>query len=69
MTPIENPRQFLLDLYSSAISAVSAAKCLPQFLPRPQPGGRTIVIGAGKGPLPWPRPLKITGMAIFQDWW
>ncbi len=49
MTPIENPRQFLLDLYSSAISAVSAAKCLPQFLPRPQPGGRTIVIGAGKG--------------------
>lgn len=49
MTPIENPRQFLLDLYSSAISAVSAAKCLPQFLPKPQPGGRTIVIGAGKG--------------------
>lgn len=49
MTPIENPRQFLLDLYSSAISAVSAAKCLPQFLPKPLPGGRTIVIGAGKG--------------------
>ncbi len=49
MMPIENPRQFLLDLYSSAISAVSAEKCLPQYLPKPMPGGRTIVIGAGKG--------------------
>ena len=47
--PIDNPKQFLLDLYSSAISAVSAAKCLPQYLPEPLPGGRTIVIGAGKG--------------------
>ncbi len=49
MMSIDNPRQFLLDLYSSAISAVGAAKCLPQYLPKPVPGGRTIVIGAGKG--------------------
>ena len=49
MMPIDNPKQFLLDLYSSAISAVSAEKCLPQSLPKPVPGGRTIVIGAGKG--------------------
>lgn len=49
MMSIDNPRQFLLDLYSSAISAVSAAKSLPQYLPKPVPGGRTIVIGAGKG--------------------
>ena len=49
MMPIDNPKQFLLDLYSSAISAVSAEKCLPQYLPKPVPGGRTIVIGAGKG--------------------
>lgn len=49
MMPIDNPKQFLLDLYSSAISAVSAEKCLPQYLPKPAPGGRTIVIGAGKG--------------------
>lgn len=49
MRPLDNPKQFLLDLYSSAISAVSAAKCLPQYLPQPLPGGRTIVIGAGKG--------------------
>jgi glycerate 2-kinase len=44
-----NPRQFLLDLYGSAVDAVSAAKCLPAYLPEPSPGGRTLVIGAGKG--------------------
>lgn len=44
-----NPRQFLIDLYSTAVSAVSAAKCQPAFLPQPTPGGRTLVIGAGKG--------------------
>lgn len=42
------PRQFLLDLYASAVDAVSAAKCLPAFLPQPPTQGRTIVIGAGK---------------------
>ncbi|HEY0845697.1 MAG TPA: glycerate kinase [Noviherbaspirillum sp.] len=47
--PPMNPRQLLLDMYSAAVSAVSAEKCLPDFLPRPAPGGRTIVIGAGKG--------------------
>jgi glycerate 2-kinase len=49
MTSIANPRQFLLDLYSSAVTAVSANKCLPAFLPKPSPNGRTLVIGAGKG--------------------
>jgi len=47
-----SPRQFLLDLYDAALSAVSPARCLPPFLSRiapPPPGGRTIVIGAGKG--------------------
>jgi len=45
-----NPRQLLLDLYSSAVNAVSAEKCLPPFLPpEPPPGARTLVIGAGKG--------------------
>jgi glycerate 2-kinase len=42
------PRQFLLDLYSSTVLAVSAEKCLPAFLPEPPAQGRTIVIGAGK---------------------
>ncbi|MDR3481199.1 MAG: glycerate kinase [Burkholderiaceae bacterium] len=47
--PTRNPRQFLLDLYGSAVDAVSAAKCLPPYLPQPAAGGRTLVIGAGKG--------------------
>jgi glycerate 2-kinase len=47
--PAIDPRQFLLDLYASAVAAVSAGKCLPAFLPQPSPHGRTLVIGAGKG--------------------
>jgi glycerate 2-kinase len=46
---LANPRQFLLDLYGSAVAAVSAEKTLAAYLP-PQPKtGRTLVIGAGKG--------------------
>ncbi|TDK60007.1 glycerate kinase type-2 family protein [Sapientia aquatica] len=41
--------QFLLNLYHSAVDAVSAKKCLPHFLPNPPAKGRTVVIGAGKG--------------------
>lgn len=47
--PAIDPRQFLLDLYASAVDAVSAKKCLPAFLPQPSPHGHTLVIGAGKG--------------------
>lgn len=45
----QTSQQFLLSLYERAISAVSAQKCLPAFLPRPPANGRTLVIGAGKG--------------------
>jgi glycerate 2-kinase len=44
-----DPRKFLLDLYGSAVDAVSAAKCLPAHLPKPPVSGRILVIGAGKG--------------------
>ncbi|KRB93092.1 glycerate kinase type-2 family protein [Noviherbaspirillum sp. Root189] len=47
--PDLNPRQLLLDMYTAAVDAVSAEKCLPAFLPKPSPNGRTLVIGAGKG--------------------
>jgi glycerate 2-kinase len=47
--PSANPRQFLLDLYASAVAAVSAEKALPAYLPQPSANGRTLVIGAGKG--------------------
>jgi hydroxypyruvate reductase len=36
-------------VYAAAVAAVSAEKCLPSYLPRPPDGGRTLVIGAGKG--------------------
>jgi len=47
--PAIDPRQLLLAMYHSAVGAVSADKCLPAYLPRPSSGGRTLVIGAGKG--------------------
>jgi glycerate 2-kinase len=47
--PLTNPRQFLLDLYASAVAAVSAEKSLPPYLPQAAARGRTLVIGAGKG--------------------
>jgi glycerate 2-kinase len=46
---MEDPRQFLLDLFGAAVGAVTAEGCLPSFLPAPPPNGRTIVVGAGKG--------------------
>jgi glycerate 2-kinase len=44
-----DPRQFLLDIYASAVDAVSARHCLPAHLPPLPDHGRIIVIGAGKG--------------------
>ncbi|MES2050272.1 MAG: glycerate kinase [Pseudomonadota bacterium] len=66
------PRQFLSDLFSSAVDAVSAEKCLPAFLPKPSAKGRTIVIGAGKAAAAmaktvedlWPGP--ITGLVVTR---
>jgi hydroxypyruvate reductase len=44
-----DPRQFLNDLYATAVEAVSAQKCMPAYLPKQSAKGRTLVIGAGKG--------------------
>ena len=63
---VESPRQFLLNLYGSAVNAVSAAHCLPAHLPSPPANGRTVVIGAGKAAAAmaqvleahWPGPLS-----------
>ena len=63
---LEDPRRFLLDLFGAAVGAVTAEGCLPAFLPQPPVGGRTIVIGAGKGAAEmarvveahWPGPLE-----------
>lgn len=44
-----DPRQFLNELYDTAVEAVSARKCMPAYLPTQSAKGRTLVIGAGKG--------------------
>lgn len=56
--PLTNPRQFLLDLYASAVDRVSAAHCLPAALPAAPAQGRTIVIGAGKAAADMARVLE-----------
>src|SRR3546814_20899321 len=69
-SPHIDPRRFLLKLYESAVDAVSAERCLPSYLPRKAPRGRTVVIGAGQGSAalakvvedPWPPPS--TGLVI-----
>jgi glycerate 2-kinase len=43
------PRQLLLDLYNAAIGAVHPRNLLQDYLPQPPAGGKTLVIGAGKG--------------------
>jgi len=42
------PRQFLLDLYKTAVGAVHPRNLLQDYLPPPPANGRTLVIGAGK---------------------
>lgn len=70
--PLNNPRQLLLDMYNSAVGAVSAEKCLPAFLPKPAPGGRTLVIGAGKGAAAMARTVedhwqgKLSGLVVTR---
>jgi hydroxypyruvate reductase len=67
-----NPRQFLLDLYTAAVSAVSAEKSLPTFLPEPPKQGRTLVIGAGKGAAAMAKtveqhwPGKLSGLVVTR---
>lgn len=43
-----SPEQLLRDMFTAAVDAVSPARCLPAFLPKPPAHGRTIVVGAGK---------------------
>lgn len=46
--PVTSPRDLLVSLYQTAVDAVSASHCLPDYLPEPPATGRTVVIGAGK---------------------
>jgi hydroxypyruvate reductase len=69
---IADGRQFLLDLYTSAVDAVTAEKCLPAYLPQPPERGRTLVIGAGKAAAAMAKvvedhwPGEIAGMVVTR---
>ncbi|MBC7503238.1 MAG: glycerate kinase [Herminiimonas sp.] len=69
---ISDPRHFLLSLFSSAVDAVSADRCLPAFLPQPSSTGRTLVIGAGKGAAAMARvveqnwPGELSGLVVTR---
>jgi len=47
MTPKEDPREFLLHLFRTAVASGDPESCLPRYLP-PKPPGRAVVVGAGK---------------------
>lgn len=47
MTPNEDPRRFLLDLFRTAVASGDPQHCVPRYLP-PKPRGKTVVVGAGK---------------------
>ena len=69
---LENPRQFLIDLYGSAVAAVTAQACLPAYLPAPPAQGRTLVIGAGKGAAAMAKvvedhwPCELSGLVVTR---
>ncbi|MEL6998535.1 MAG: glycerate kinase [Pseudomonadota bacterium] len=60
MTPAEDPRGFLADLFHAAVTAADPLEALRHALPE-KPVGRTIVIGAGKG--------AAQLAAAFEDLW
>ena len=66
------PRQFLNDLYATAVEAVSAQKCMPAYLPKQSGTGRTLVSGAGKGAAAMAKvvedtwPGKVEGLSVTR---
>ncbi|HTH45468.1 MAG TPA: glycerate kinase [Oxalicibacterium sp.] len=67
-----DPRQFLNDLYATAVEAVSPQKCMPAYLPKQSAKGRTLVIGAGKGAAAMAKvvednwPGKVEGLVVTR---
>ena len=72
---LEDPRAFLIGLYRDALAAADPALVVPPHLP-PPPGGRTIVLGAGKASAAmaraveasWPRDRlpDLTGLVVTR---
>ena len=57
---VPNPRQILAALFDAAVAAADPAEIVPRWLP-PRPGGRTVVIGAGKA-------AAAMALAVEKSW-
>ena len=70
---LDNPQQFLLDLYRVAVQRAQPLHSMAQYLPKP-PKGRTIVLGAGKagGSMAqalealWPQDADLSGLVVTR---
>ncbi len=71
-----NPRKLLLNSFNAAIAAADPLHIVPQYLPKPPgtPGGRTLVVGAGKAAAAmalavenhWPETAALSGIVITR---
>jgi glycerate 2-kinase len=74
MNPIADPAVFLRHLYEVAVARALPARTLAEFLPAPPPGGRTLVLGAGKAggamaaavEAAWPADAPLSGLVITR---
>jgi len=71
MTTVIPPRQLLEQMFQAAIAAAQSARCIPPYLPQ-APGGRLIVIGAGKASAAMARavedswPGELSGLVVTR---
>ncbi|MEE3288702.1 MAG: DUF4147 domain-containing protein, partial [Pseudomonadota bacterium] len=49
MHTVPEPATFLQQLFDTAVASADPEQCLAEHLPRLTNGGRTLVVGAGKG--------------------
>jgi hydroxypyruvate reductase len=69
-----HPRELLIDSFRAALTAADPLNIVPRHLPAPPPGGRTIVVGAGKAAAAmakaveqqWPEDQPLDGMVITR---
>ncbi len=66
-----NPRELLQKMFAAAVEAAQPAHCIPRFLPA-APGGRLVVIGAGKASAAMARavedhwPGELSGLVVTR---
>ena len=73
-SPFEQPREFLRDLYDTAVQRALPARNLAAWLPEPPARGRTLVLGAGKagGAMAaaldalWPAQAPLSGLVVTR---